>query len=140
MTSQDLVHKLTGYYNSGKYSSERLTELDRFCEGIADRDREAVYEAITDTRSMNTPISKADVREACVRVGIPYKATQYLADMRVTCDCCGEQFKYNPAPSDDQELNFGVHARCPNCGFQYAWTTQASATREFGKEVDWYDE
>jgi len=138
MTSDALVSKLMDYYKS-QYSPERTAQLKRFCENIPEPDRENVYTAITEERGANTAITVADIKEACARIGASYRQSVFIRDEKVTCDCCGETFKYSPCPTDDQQLDFGIHDRCPACGFQYAWTTQAQETMAAGMKTEWYE-
>lgn len=138
MTSSQLVLKLTEYYK-GQYSIERISQLNRFCENVGEKYRDILYDGITEERSANTAITVADIKEACSRIGISYRASFYVADEKVTCDQCGETFKYSPAPTEAQEAQFGIHNRCPTCGFQYAWTLQAEQQRSYGMITPWYE-
>lgn len=138
MTAEALVQQLCDYYK-GSYSTERIRQLNRFASNIPEADREAVFISITEERSANTAITVADMKEACGRIGVSFRESVFIRDERVTCDCCGEQFRYAPAPTEEQTLELGIHCRCPNCGFQYAWTLQAEATVAAGGSAEWYE-
>lgn len=139
MTTDDLALGLVAYYK-GAYSVERVDQLKRFCKNVSEDDTQQLYDSITEERTVNTAIGVADIKIACNRIGISYRQSFYLADEKVECDCCGEHFKYSPAPTDEQEEQFGTHCRCPKCGFQYAWTLQARAAQEAGMLTKWYED
>lgn len=138
MTADNLVQKLMEYYKS-QYSPERMAQLKRFCENIPESDRENVYTAITEERGANTAITVADIKEACARIGASYRQSVFIRDEKVTCDCCGETFKYSPCPTDEQMMRFDIHDHCPNCGFQRGWTIQAEAQIAAGQACEWYE-
>lgn len=138
MTADTLVQKLMEYYK-GQYSPERMAQLKRFCENIPDADRGNIYTSITEERKESTAIGVYDIKKACQILGVPYTETVYIKDEKVTCDCCGEQYKYSPCPSDEQMMRFDIHDHCPNCGFQRGWTIQAEAQIAAGQPCAWYE-
>lgn len=138
MTGDQLIDKLTEYY-PGKYSGERFKKLRDFASKISDADREMVYERILEERSISTPITVADLKEACNGIGAGYSVTQFIPAVPWICDSCGEEFKYHPCPTQDARIDMGILDVCPNCGLQVCWTIAAEMERSRGLKAEWYN-
>jgi uncharacterized protein (DUF983 family) len=138
MNAGAFVTKLMDYYK-GQYSSERIAQLRRFSDNIPEVELDRVFDAITEERSANTAITVADIKESCSRVGVSYRHSEYIVDKKVTCDACGEEYKYTPAPTEEAISRYNIHDRCPNCGFQYGWTKTMQDYAEYGNRPEWYD-
>lgn len=139
MNAGDFVSRLMDYYK-GSYSSERIAQLKRFAENVGASEMDRLFDAITEERSANTAVTVADIKEACTRVGVSYRHSEYIADKKVTCDACGEEYKYAPAPTDEAIAKWNIHDRCPNCGFQYGWTKTAAGYVDNGIHPEWFEQ
>jgi len=135
--SIDLVDKLIECFP--KPSSAMITEMDRVAQSIPEKDRQLVFDTILDEAKASMKIGVKDIKDACRKAGVSFTQPVYIASMPIQCDCCGEDYKYHPAPTDDQQIDLDIHDRCPNCGFQRCWTLMYRASVTLGHVPEWYE-
>jgi len=133
----DLCAELLATYK--KPPEKMIQQLERICNTIPERCREDVYNAVLEDVGAYAAISVKDLIEACNKIGVPYTKAHYVPAEDWQCDACGFEFKYNPAPSDDDKIDKNIHDLCPRCGFQVIWTLDARRCREMKISVEWYD-
>lgn len=134
-----LISKLSGYF-PGKYGSERLEALDRFVENIDQKDHEAIYDWITENRAVSSPVGKKDLKDACVALGIPFRSAEEAAPQRLECLACGTSYLFLLAVDTWQEVERGIHCRCPCCGMPGADQLKALAVAAMqeGRSPEWF--
>lgn len=138
MTVEAFRDRLVAYF-PGRYNPARLEDIAAFARDIDDPDLDRLYRAIVESRTVNTPITLAEIKEACPGAGVTYRRAEYVEPMKVCCSACGEEYRYLPAPTDRQEVEERLYNRCPNCGFMHGWTLDAHAYLRHGVEQPWYD-
>lgn len=136
-----LVNELTGYF-SGKYSGERLEALDSFVSGIPSEYHPKIREYIIENRQLQSAIGVSDIKQACLAIGVPFRAAAIHAPKHLDCVCCGRGYKFLPAVNEYQQLEEGIHCRCPDCGFpgsdQLYLERTAEVTQERPPALDRY--
>ena len=101
---------------------------------------EDVYQAILEEAAASQKIGIKHLLDACKKLNISTRkhASAYVEILDWTCDCCGAEFSYHPAPTDEQRVYNGWHDACPICGFQVAWTRDYRAYEAQGRGGEWY--
>lgn len=105
-------------------SEAMIRQIERVCSTIPERCHGDVYQAILEDVSANNVIGVKEIVAACEKIGAPHERSHYIPTETWICDACGHEFKYHPAPSDDDKIDKGIHDVCPQCGFQPCWTIQ----------------
>jgi hypothetical protein len=132
-----LVSRLAGYFPA-KYGDERLAALDRFVGAIDPAEHDRIYAWITEERAVSTAIGVADIKQACIALGIPCHAGFTMRARRLECAACGNSYSYLPAVSEAQQLEEGIHYRCPQCGLAGSEQIKAELMTKDGKIPDWF--
>ena len=101
-----------------------IRQMAKVCDTIPERCHADVYQAILEDLSADKMIGVKEIVAACEKIGAPHERAHYLPTEEWVCDACGKDFKYHPAPSDDDKIDKGIHDVCPQCGFQPIWTIQ----------------
>lgn len=118
--SFDLVAELLSVYR--KPPDKTIPRLQRLADTIPADAREDVFNCILESLKSTHPIDYCDITDACKKIGVPFSEAHYIPAETWTCDACGKEFKYHPAPSDDDKIDKNIHDVCPQCGFQPCWT------------------
>lgn len=113
-------------------------KLETLAESIAEDARQDVIDKILETETASVKISIKHVVDACRALGVSYRETRYLPAEHWVCDCCGREFMYHQAPSDDERIDKNIMDFCPDCGFQPGWTILAESYKALGQKVEWY--
>jgi hypothetical protein len=138
LNASDLVSKLVEYY-PGKYTAERIDKMRAFSSTIAEDSLGSVYDAITEDRESSGTVGIVDIKKACNSIGVGYRAAQFIPTENWTCECCGYEFRYHPAPNDDDKIDKNIHDVCPMCGFQVGWSKLATQYKARKIKADWLD-
>ena len=138
MNAKEFVSKLVEYY-SGKYSGERVEKMITFSSTISEDSLGAVYDAITEDRESSGTVGIVDIKKACNTIGVGYRAAHFIPTESWTCECCGYEFRYHPAPSDDDKIDRNIHDVCPMCGFQVGWSKLSAQYKTHKIKTDWFD-
>jgi len=134
----NLVDDLISTYRAP--SPKMVEQMQMMVRKIPERYHEEIFQAILEEEGPNIQIGVNHIVAACERIGAPYTKAHYVPTEDRTCDACGYEFKYHPAPSDDDKIDKNIHDVCPMCGMQVGWTLTAEKLRElFGKNPEWYD-
>lgn len=104
-----------------------IRQMTRICDTIPERCHADVYQAILEDLSADKVVGVKEIIAACEKIGAPHERSHYLPAESWVCDACGCEFRYHPAPSDDDKIDKNIHDVCPTCGFQPVWTIQKRA-------------
>jgi hypothetical protein len=134
-----LINKLQSYY-PGKYGDERIASLDRFIGDIDQADHERVFEWIIENRALQSAVGVADIKQACVALGVGFRAVQAVRPVPIECGACETVYKFLHAVSVTDQLEHGIHARCPKCGLPGSdqQTAEIYTERNGGEEPAWW--
>ena len=137
MTGQDLVAELIQcYIPPPPKMQERMAVL---ADTIPEESRQPVLDAILETVAASTKISESHIIEACNLLQVSYTKAHFTPALSWQCDCCMYNFRYTPAPSDDEKLDKSLFDVCPMCGFQPGWTILRDQYKAMGRPTLWYD-
>jgi hypothetical protein len=138
--ASSLVQKLTSYFR-GKYANEQLDAIDRFVSDIDSTDHEKVYQWIIENREKMTPIGVADIKKACVALGVGFRNNLFFGEVvPIMCPACENSYKYLQSATEATQLEFHQHARCPQCGMpgHDVFLGLAGKEADAGKTPAWY--
>jgi hypothetical protein len=132
-----LVDDLVSTYRAP--SPKMVDQMVGIVKKIPERYHAEIFQAILEEEGPNIQIGVSHIVAACERIGAPYTKAHYIPTEDWTCDACGYEFKYHPAPSDDDKIDKNIHDLCPMCGMQVYWTMTAEKLNVlFGKLPMWY--
>jgi len=124
MTSVEMIAELLSCFPA---PPERVQNKMRDLADTIQADaRQDIVDKILETETASTKISIKHIIDACKALGVGYREAHYLPATDWVCDACGREFKYHPAPSDDERIDKDIHDVCPDCGFQPIWTIERS--------------
>ncbi len=133
----NLVDDLISTYRAP--SPKMVEQMQMMVRKIPERFHEEIYQAIIEEEGPNILIGVNHIVSACERIGAPYTKAHYIPTEDWVCDACGNEFKYHPAPSDDDKIDKSIHDLCPKCGFQVIWTLDKRRCAELKIATEWYD-
>jgi len=132
----DLVGELISVYKPP--SPNIISRMEITAKSIPEDAREDVFNAILEEQAPNFVVGVHSIVAACKKLGVPYRETHYIPTVDWTCDNCGRQFKYHPAPSDDDRIDKYIYDFCPDCGLKPYYTILAQDYNRLGIATPWY--
>ena len=137
MTAREMIADLVRCFSPPPQAMQE--KMDRLAESIPEDARQDVIDKIIESKDASKKLSAKDIVEACDNLGVSYKATHYLPAEDWTCDACGYQFKFHPAPDDDDKIDKCISDFGPMCGLQPGMTKIARQYNALGIATPWYD-
>jgi len=132
----DLVGELISTYKPPP--QKMVARMESLARTIPDDAKEDVFNAILEELGANYMVGANNITDACKKLGVPFSETHYIPATDWTCDNCGRQFKYHPAPSDDDKIDKYIYDFCPDCGLKPYYTILAQEYNRLGIATPWY--
>lgn len=140
----DIKELVTYYAKGGDVEPLLVKKAIQYLGGYNPERRAKVIDYLVENHPKRFGLDVPTIKEAITAAGIT-SGRKWIEAKEVHCDACGTRFKYAPLVTDDDEIDRGIHSRCPQCNFDYTWTEEVHdwmARR--GKKPDqppaWYDE
>lgn len=142
-TGYDDIRDLVIYYSKDKLDALLIKKAIQLLSGYNPERRAKIIDYLTETRPKHYGLDIPAIREAAKAAGVDRQEV-WIESRQVTCDACGKQFKFAPYVTNDDEIDRGIHSRCPQCNFDYAWTEEAHdwmerRGRRPDEPPDWYE-
>lgn len=136
MTAKEMIADLLRCFSPPPAAMQE--KMERLADTIPETGRQDVIDKIIESKDASRKLSAKDIVEACVALGVSYRATHYLPVDDWVCDACGRAFKYHPSPSEDDKIDKYIYDFCPDCGLQPYYTKMAQEYNALGIATPWY--
>lgn len=137
MTAGDMISELVSCYVPP--TKKMVEKMQQLAESIPENARQDVIDSIVEEEGPSTKIGTSHMVKACEKLGVSYHRSTFVPAEKWICDACGYEFRYTPAPTDDDKIDKSLFDLCPMCGMQVYWTLQYRRAKVAGHNTDWYD-
>jgi hypothetical protein len=131
LTADSFIDELTDYF-SGNYPPKVVSRMRFFAKIIPEVHLERLYEQIEQDNPANFKVSVKAIKDACLKLDVPFYDPSERRWIKVTCDACDHEYKYFPCPTDEEKLDADMFDQCPRCGFDYNFQSTYLAYTSLG--------